>query len=48
MFKLMNGCIKSIGEKKDSNLLREESAPFNTGTSDLDNFLTNDLLTIDQ
>jgi hypothetical protein len=47
-FKLINGYIKSIGEKKEENFLNEDETAYNGNTSDLDNFLTNDSLTNDQ
>lgn len=47
-FKLINGYIKSIGEKKEENFLNEDETAYNGNTSDLDNFLTNDSLTNEQ
>lgn len=47
-FRLINGYIKSIGEKKDDNFLNEDVETYKSDAPELDNLLSNDLLTNDQ
>ena len=47
-FRLINGYIKSIGEKNDNNILNEDPEAYKSKESGLDNLLSNDLLTNDQ
>ena len=47
-FRLINGYIKSIGEKKEDHLVKEDAAIYKGRVSRLDNLLSNDLLTNDQ
>jgi len=47
-FRFINGYIKSIGQAKDSNLINEDPITYDIQKSDLDNYLSNDLMPIDQ
>ena len=44
-FKLINGYIKSIGEKKEGNFLNENVETYKSEAAELDNLLSNDQLT---
>ena len=44
-FKLINGYIKSIGEKKEDNFLNENVETYKSEAAELDNLLSNDQLT---
>ena len=46
--RLIKGYIKSIGEKKEDHLVKEDAAIYKGKVSGLDNLLSNYLLTNDQ
>lgn len=47
-FRLMNGYLKSIGEKKDEFHMKEDPANYASNATDLDDLLSNDQMTSDE